>query len=391
MKLMSFEKQPFSLYVHIPYCAAKCPYCDFNVHVVSRIPEAQYAEALVQELAFHAASESWRDRTVKSVFFGGGTPSIFSPSTIGAILEAAASLYGFADDVEITLEANPGETDSSRYPGYRSCGINRLSLGVQSFQPQLLKLLGRAHSVAETRSALKIARKCVFPSISLDLIFACPGQSLEDLEADLDEALSFELPHLSAYNLTFEEGTPFHRDYRSGKIRPLSEETEIAMVELIENKLAQNGLERYEISNYAAPGFGSRHNINYWEGGDYLGIGAGAHSYKRGKSPHWGYRWHNEKNPGRYMSKIEESHRAVAEEEITDLRKAAAEFVFMGLRMMRGISVAEFARRFGMSLDDFYPQVDDFKREGLLQQCDGRLRLTRRGLLLANSVFLGFV
>jgi oxygen-independent coproporphyrinogen-3 oxidase len=199
------------------------------------------------------------------------------------------------------------------------------------------------------------------------------------------------LPHLSAYNLTLEEGTPFHRDYRSGKIRPLSEETEIAMAELIENKLAQNGLERYEISNYAARGFGSRHNTNYWEGGDYLGIGAGAHSYKLGKSPHWGYRWRNERNPGRYMSKIEESHRAVAEEEITDLRKAAAEFVFMGLRMMRGISVAEFARRFGISLEDFYPQVDDLKREGLLQQCDGRLRLTRRGLLLANSVFLGFV
>jgi oxygen-independent coproporphyrinogen-3 oxidase len=390
-EVMHFEKEPFSLYVHIPYCAAKCPYCDFNVHVVSRIPEAQYADALVQELASYAASDDWRGRKLKSVFFGGGTPSIFSPSTIGAILEVAQSLCAFEEDIEITLEANPGETDSSRYSGYRSCGINRLSIGVQSFQPRLLKLLGRTHSVAETRSALKIARDCAFSSISLDLIFACPGQSLADLAADLDEALSFELPHLSAYNLTFEEGTPFHREYRSGKIQPLSEEAEIAMAELIEDKLAQNGLQRYEISNYAMPGFGSRHNINYWEGGDYLGIGAGAHSYRRGKSPHWGYRWHNEKNPGRYMSKIEESRRAVASEEITELEKAAAEFVFMGLRMIQGISTAEFARRFGMSLDDFYPQVDDLKREGLLQECNRRLSLTRRGLLVANSVFVSFI
>ncbi|MGH7833695.1 MAG: radical SAM family heme chaperone HemW [Candidatus Binatia bacterium] len=391
MKLMSFEKQPFSLYVHIPYCVSKCPYCDFNVHVVSRIPEAEYADALVQELAVHAAAVNWRDRTLKSVFFGGGTPSIFSPSTIGAILEAAQSLFGFEEDIEITLEANPSETDSSRYRGYRSCGINRLSIGVQSFQPRLLKVLGRTHSVAETRSALEIARDCAFPSISLDLIFACPGQSLADLEADLDEALSFRLPHLSAYNLTFEEGTPFHREYRSGKIQPLSEEAEIAMADLIENKLARNGLQRYEISNYAMPGFDSRHNMNYWEGGDYLGIGAGAHSYRRGQSPHWGYRWHNEKNPGRYMSKIEESHRAVAGEEITDLKNAAAEFVFMGLRMMKGISTAEFARRFGISLDDFYPQVDDLKRDGLLEEHNGRLGLTRRGLLVANSVFVTFI
>jgi oxygen-independent coproporphyrinogen-3 oxidase len=199
------------------------------------------------------------------------------------------------------------------------------------------------------------------------------------------------LPHLSAYNLTFEEGTPFHRDYRAGKIRPLSEETEIAMVELIEDKLAQNGLERYEISNYAMPGFDSRHNINYWEAGDYLGIGAGAHSFRRGKSPQWGHRWSNEKNPRRYMSKIEETRRAIAEEEIADLKRAAAEFVFMGLRMTQGISTAGFARRFGITLDDFYPQVDELKRGGLLEEHNGRLGLTRRGLLLANSVFVNFI
>jgi oxygen-independent coproporphyrinogen-3 oxidase len=388
---MSIEREPFSLYVHIPYCAAKCPYCDFNVHVVSRIPEEAYAGALVRELAFYAASDDWRGRRLKSVFFGGGTPSIFSPSTIRAILAAAGSLCGFEEDVEITLEANPGAADSSRYRGYRSCGITRLSVGVQSFQPRLLKFLGRAHSVAETRSALEIARDCAFPSISLDLIFACPGQSLEDLEADLDEALSFQFPHLSAYNLTIEEGTPFYREYRAGKIQPLADEAEIAMVDLIENKLAQNGLERYEISNYAVPGFESRHNINYWEGADYLGIGAGAHSHRRGKSPRWGYRWHNEKNPRRYISNVQESGRATAGEEIADLRRAAAEFVFMGLRMMQGVSPAEFARRFGMSLEDLYPQVDDLKRDGLLEEQKSRLRLTRRGLLVANSVFVNFI
>jgi oxygen-independent coproporphyrinogen-3 oxidase len=382
--------EPFSLYVHIPYCTRKCPYCDFNVHVVARIPEIEYTDALLQELTTYAQLDGWRGRALSSVFFGGGTPSVFSPGTIAAMLEKIASLFSFAEEIEITLEANP--EDRRHFLGYRCCGVNRLSIGAQSFQPRLLKFLGRVHAADETREALKIALAGGFDNVNLDLIYAIPGQALAELQADLDEALNFKLPHLSAYNLTIEEATPFHRDYRRGKLTPVPEEAEIAMAELIQGTLAGAGLERYEISNYARAGFQSRHNLNYWQGGDYLGIGAGAHSYlgKRANGA-FGERWHNEKKPGRYMEEVKRSGQAVVEREESDLRKAAAEFMFMGLRMMRGISVDEFSLRFGKDPCEFYPRIRDWVEGGLMEQEDQRLRLTHRGLLVANSLFVEFV
>jgi oxygen-independent coproporphyrinogen-3 oxidase len=389
---MGSGKERFSLYLHIPYCVAKCPYCDFNVHVVSKIPETEYTQALLEELDADAESEDWRGRGLRSVYFGGGTPSTFSPPTIGRVLEKAASLFPFAEDIEITLEANPGREDSKNFPGYRSCGVNRISLGVQSFQPHLLKFLGRLHSADETREALETIRHVGFENFNLDLIYASPGQSLSDLKADLDEALSFYPPHLSAYNLTIEEGTPFHHQFRSGKLRPLPEEEEIAMAEMMEDTLLSAGLERYEISNYARPGWHSRHNVNYWQGGDYLGIGAGAHSYHRGgKDGLFGHRWHNEKSPARYMEKVTREGSAVVETESLDLTKAAAEFMLVGLRMMKGISVGDFSRRFGKTPAEFYPQISAWIEEGLMEQEDSRLRLTRRGFLVANSIFVHFV
>ncbi|MFQ5903562.1 MAG: coproporphyrinogen-III oxidase family protein, partial [Candidatus Binatia bacterium] len=261
-----------------------------------------------------------------------------------------------------------------------------------SFQPHLLKFLGRVHSADDTREALRTVQQAGFENFNLDLIYASPGQSLSDLKADLSEALSFRPPHLSAYNLTIEEGTPFHREYRAGRIRSLPEEIEISMAELIEETLSKEGLERYEISNYAKAGRHSRHNINYWQGGDYVGVGAGAHSYKRIRvNGTFGHRWQNEKNPGRYMEKIEHEGKAVIEEERTGLQKAAGEFMFMGLRMTRGISLKEFSRRFGKNPNEFYPKISDWVGEGLMEERDKRLRLTRRGLLVANSIFVNFV
>lgn len=389
---MSLDKEPFSLYIHIPYCISKCPYCDFNVHVIPKIPEREYSEALLKELAFYAQSEDWHGRCLKSVYFGGGTPSTFSPLSIGRILEKTGSLFPFEKDIEITLEANPGRDDSKNFFGYRSYGVNRISIGAQSFQPHLLKFLGRLHSVEETREALRIIQQAGFKNFNLDLIYASLGQSLSDLKVDLEEALSFHPPHLSLYNLTLEEGTPFHREYRAGRLRPLPEETEIAMAELIEETLSKAGLERYEISNYARAGFQSRHNMNYWQGGDYLGIGAGAHSYLRKRENGvFGDRWRNEKNPGRYMEKVKRSGQAVAEKEHSDLRKAAAEFMFMGLRMIKGISIDEFSGRFGERPEDFYPQISDWLKDGLAERRDGRLRFTHRGLQVADSIFVSFV
>jgi oxygen-independent coproporphyrinogen-3 oxidase len=239
---------------------------------------------------------------------------------------------------------------------------------------------------------LRIVQQAGFENFNLDLIYASPGQSISDLKADLDEALSFHPPHLSAYNLTIEEGTPFHREYQQGRIRSLPEETEIAMAEVIEDRLAREGLERYEISNYARAGRHSRHNVNYWQLGDYLGIGAGAHSYKgTGNNGAWGRRWHNEKNPGRYMEMVERQRRAVVGEEESNLQKAAGEFMFLGLRMTSGISLDEFSCRFGKGPMEFYPRIGDCLAEGLMEETSDRLRLTRRGLLVANSIFVNFV
>lgn len=385
-------ERSFSLYIHIPYCISKCPYCDFNAHVVPLIPELQYTEALIREMAYYGREEGWHGRSLESIFFGGGTPSTFKPESIGKLLTSAESLFPFEKDIEITLEANPGTVDSRNFTGYRTCGVNRISIGVQSFDPQRLKFLGRLHSADESRKSLRIIRQAGFENFNLDLIYALPGQSRSDLRADLTEALSFDPPHLSAYNLTFEEGTPFHRQFRSGTLHSLPEDEEIAMAELIEEALATHGLERYEISNYALRGFHSRHNVNYWEGGDYLGIGAGAHSYRQIREPQaWGKRWHNERDPGRYMKGIGIKEQAVVESEQTGLAKAAGEFMFLGLRMSRGISVATFTDRFGKIPTDFYPDIKDWLEEGWMEEREGYFRLTSRGLMVANSLFVSFV
>jgi oxygen-independent coproporphyrinogen III oxidase len=389
---MPAEKEPFSLYVHIPYCISKCPYCDFNSHVVPDIPETSYTEALIHELNHYAPMDQWRARTVQTIFFGGGTPSTFQPSSIGLILERIAALFDVDRRCEITLEANPGTVDRKNFAGYRAAGVNRISVGVQSFQPHLLKFLGRVHSADEAVKALQVIGDAGFENFSLDLIYANPEQSLCDLEADLDTALSFQSPHLSAYNLTIEEGTPFDHDYRCKKFKLLSEEEEIAMVELIEQRLGDAGLERYEISNYARPGFHSRHNVNYWQSGDYLGIGAGAHSYQSAASGRiYGRRWWNEKSPARYMSRIKESGQAVTDKEENELTRATGEYMFSGLRLTEGVSRGAFSTRFGKNILELYPEISGWVSEGLMKIKDDHLRLTRRGLLVANSIFVHFV
>lgn len=382
---------PFSLYIHIPYCISKCPYCDFNSHVVAEIPETHYSDTILRELEHYGSAEDWRGRDVRSIFFGGGTPSTFKPTSIDKILARVAATFSINVDCEITLEANPGTVDATNFAGYREAGVNRISVGVQSFQRRLLKFLGRIHAADEARKALQIVKQAGFDNFSFDLIFANPGQTLAELESDLDTALEFQPPHLSAYNLTFEEGTPFHHEYRAGRMQNLSEDEEIAMVELIEAKLAGAGLRRYEISNYAKPGAHSRHNVNYWRSGDYLGLGAGAHSYVRNPDGMSGRRWSNEKNPAKFMSRIETVSQAVVEREMIERDKAAGEFMFLGLRMIEGIRVEEFARRFGNSPLHVYPKIGLWMEEGLLEQVGGFLRLTGKGILLANSIFVHFM
>jgi len=390
---MAATRRPFSLYVHIPYCIKKCPYCDFNVHVARVLPEREYTQALIHELASYAESSGWYGRYLKSIFFGGGTPSMFAPESIGRVIDEAARLFPFADKIEISVEANPEAEDCARFPGYRSNGVNRISIGAQSFQPRLLKTLGRLHTVDETRHALANALEVGFAIVSLDLIYSIPGQSLSELEEDLNIALGSGVHHLSAYGLTFEERTPFYRDLHAGKIKALPEETEVAMAELVEKTASDNGFERYEISNYARPGFRSRHNRNYWNAGDYLGIGAGAHSYMQvdGAAGEWGLRWQNERSSRRYMEAIGHMGHAVCVRESLDMLRAAGEYMFLGLRMTEGVSADRFAQRFGQTLDEFYPLIDQLCADGLLEKSGMRVRLTSRGLLVANSVFVNFV
>jgi len=383
---------PFSLYIHIPYCISKCPYCDFNSHVVQEIPERDYTDALLRELEHYGNLDDWRGQTVQSIFFGGGTPSTFKPASIGKLLAWVAATFPIDADCEITLEANPGTVDSDKFFGYRDAGVNRISVGVQSFQPKILKFLGRVHSADEARKALQVVRHAGFDNFNCDLNYANPDQTLAELEADLDEALEFNPPHLSAYNLTFEEGTPFHHEYRSGRMKSLSEDEEVAMAELIEERLLAAGLQRYEISNYAQSGRYSRHNVNYWRYGDYLGLGAGAHSYKTtGSKEFAGRRWSNEKNPGRYMTQVNQANRAVVEREEIDLDKAAGEFMFLGLRMTEGISINAFRARFDKTTREVFPQISDWIDGELLEEKRGFLRFTRKGLLVANSMFVQFM
>jgi putative oxygen-independent coproporphyrinogen III oxidase len=389
---MESHREPFSLYIHIPYCVSKCPYCDFNSHVVAKIPEQAYTEALLKELGGYAASDPWRGRTVQTIFFGGGTPSTFQPRSIGRVLEKVSAMFSIDSRCEITLEANPGTVDRDNFFGYRACGVNRISVGVQSFQPRLLKFLGRVHSADDARRALQVVSEAGFDNFSLDLIYANPGQTLPELESDLETALSFDSPHMSVYNLTIEEGTPFHHELRGGKLAPLTEDEEIAMAESIEARLGSAGLQRYEISNYARPGFHSRHNVNYWNGGDYLGLGAGAHSYHREVGDGvYGCRWWNEKNPSRYMSNVTKSGDAIAGSEEADLHKAAGEFMFSGLRLIEGVSSNAFAHRFGKKPAQFFPQIAEWLNDGLMEEKEASLRLTPRGLMLANSLFVSFL
>jgi putative oxygen-independent coproporphyrinogen III oxidase len=386
-------RRDFSLYVHIPYCISKCPYCDFNSHVVPQIPETEYTDALIRELNYFGAHPDWQGRSVKSVFFGGGTPSVFMPQTIAKILQRIAELFPFELGCEITLEANPGTIDQKNFSGYSQAGINRISVGVQSFQPHLLKFLGRAHSAEEARRALRLVKQAGFENFNLDLIYANPGQSLAELAADLDTALEFQPPHLSAYNLTFEEGTPFHYEQRAGRLRPLNEDEELAMAELIESRLRRAGMERYEISNYAKAGRESRHNVNYWRGGDYLGIGAGAHSYKKlnAQSAVRARRWSNEKNPGRYMARLAEADDAIVDREEISREQAATEFMFLGLRMIQGVSVDLFRADFDQSPAKYFPRIAEWLEAGFMEEQTGYVRLTDRGMMVANSIFVHFM
>jgi len=382
----------FSLYVHIPWCQSKCPYCDFNSHAASSWPEAQYTRALISELEYRANTPSYSGQRIRTIFFGGGTPSLFDPKSIGEIIDAADRVCGIERDAEITLEANPGTVDFAKLGAMRVAGVNRISFGAQSFNAATLKFLGRIHSAEETRAAARMAHRAGFDRLNLDLIFAVPGQTVADVLFDIESAAALEPDHISAYNLTFEEGTAFFTDLKRGRIKQLATDEQAAMYQTVREEIPRRGYAMYEISNYAPSGHEARHNLTYWRAQTYLGIGAGAHSYAGDGRGGQRRRWWNEKFPASYISAIEERKSAESGAETIEQAAAQSEFVFLNLRLREGFALADFYERFGRTFECIFGLVAaTLFNNGLLTLDCGRIKLTDRGLEMADSVFAEFV
>jgi oxygen-independent coproporphyrinogen-3 oxidase len=383
-----FETDPapdpgFGIYVHWPFCRSKCPYCDFNSHVRETIDEARWRRALLAELA-HAAESAPR-RPVTSIFFGGGTPSLMAPATAAALLGRAGELFALAPDVEITLEANPTSAEAGRFRDFRAAGVNRLSLGVQSLDDRALAFLGRAHDAAEALAALDLARR-VFPRLSLDLIYARPGQTVAQWRAELARALRLAADHLSLYTLTVEPNTGFAGAVARGALTPPAEGRVAALFDATQESCAAAGLPAYEISNHAAPGGECRHNLTYWRYGDYLGVGPGAH----GRVTVAGARLATRRlrKPEAWLAAVEAAGHGAEAAEPVGQSERATECLMMGLRLAEGVHLDNFTAAVGRPLDDMVApaRVARLTAAGLLAREPARLRATARGRRLLDAV-----
>ena len=365
-----------ALYVHWPFCVSKCPYCDFNSHVRESIDQDEWRDALLADLAHEAALLP--DRRLTSIFFGGGTPSLMEPSTAEAVIHAACRAWKPADDLEVTLEANPNTAEAARFVDLSAAGVNRISLGLQSFDDAKLRFLGRAHSADEGQRALAAAQAAV-SRVSFDLIYALPNDGEDGWSRDLDRALSLGTEHLSLYQLTIEPGTRFATDVAKHRFEPLDADRAAALFELTRERTAQAGVPSYEISNHARPGSESRHNLTYWRYGDYAGIGPGAHGRRLGM------RTVRHKKPENFLSAVARNDSGLVEEERLTSEEASHEALVMGLRLAEGIDASALARRFDR------PIVSDsavarLQGHGLLWRKDGRIGTTDAGQLLLDSI-----
>jgi putative oxygen-independent coproporphyrinogen III oxidase len=375
------EKPRFGIYVHWPFCLSKCPYCDFNSHVRhAAIDESRFVRAFSTEIAATAARVP--GRSVSSVFFGGGTPSLMQPQTIGAILEAIAQHWPIASDVEITLEANPSSVEATRFAGYRAAGVNRVSIGLQSLDDGALRALGRLHSAREGLDAIAVARS-VFDRYSFDLIYARPGQTPDAWAAELKCALAEAGEHLSLYQLTIEQGTPFHLLHASGKLMTPDEDTARALYDVTQTVCADAGLPAYEVSNHSRPGRECRHNLVYWRAHEYAGIGPGAHG--RLEIDGSRYATATEKRPEEWLALVEARGHGLITDEALTREEAADEFLLMGLRLAEGVDPARYAALAGRPLDDY--RINVLREQGMVEMTHaGRLRVTMAGFPVLDAV-----
>jgi putative oxygen-independent coproporphyrinogen III oxidase len=368
-----------ALYVHWPFCLAKCPYCDFNSHVRAEIDIDQWRSALLQDLD-KEAEETPRAR-IASIFFGGGTPSLMPPHLVAAVLERAALRFGFASDVEITLEANPSSVEAANFASLAAAGVNRVSLGVQSLDDRALRMLGRLHSARDALDALAIAQKA-FARVSFDLIYALPGQGLAAWRHELARALSFGTEHLSLYQLTIEPGTRFATEVRRGALAPLDDDAAADLFALTQELTAAAGLPAYEVSNHARPGRESRHNLTYWRYGDYAGIGPGAHGRRRGVATV------RHRKPENFLAAVAARGHGIAEARTLPAREQASEALLMGLRLAEGVDVPGLAARFGLSVSELVDagKLALYRRQGLVSQDGARISITPRGMPLLDAL-----
>jgi oxygen-independent coproporphyrinogen-3 oxidase len=378
---MTDEGPGFGVYIHWPFCAAKCPYCDFNSHVRHQpVDQERFAAAFAREMETIAARTG--ERTISSIFLGGGTPSLMRPETVGAILDAVAANWHVPDGIEITLEANPSSVEAERFRGYHAAGVNRVSLGVQALNDPDLRFLGRLHDVAEALNAIELAR-AIFPRMSFDLIYARPGQTPETWAAELEEAIGHAADHLSLYQLTIEEGTPFHALHAAGKIAVPEPDHAAELYRVTQEVTAGHGMPAYEISNHARPGAESRHNLIYWRYGEYAGIGPGAH----GRFVENGRRvvTITEKMPETWLNLVEAKGHGVTGGERLTRSEEADEFLLMGLRLAEGIDVARYEALAGRPLS--FDRVTILRDEDLIEPVgNSRLRATPSGMLVLDAL-----
>lgn len=377
-----WQKAGFGLYVHWPFCQAKCPYCDFNSHVVSGVDQERWLSAYRQEI--RRIGQETPGRVLRSIFFGGGTPSLMTPKTVAGILQEAEATWSFSNDIEITLEANPTSIEAARFEGYRAAGVNRVSIGIQALNDDDLRRLGRMHTAAEAMAAIDLGQT-IFPRVSFDLIYARQAQSLAAWEVELSRALSFGTEHLSLYQLTIEPETVFGERYNRGQLKGLPDEDVSAdMYMLTQSICAAAQMPAYEVSNHAKSGAESRHNLIYWRCGDYAGIGPGAHGRLTDLN---GSRWATEapKAPGAWLSKVENTHCGEVEpRERLTLVDQARERLLMGLRLTSSFDEAADLAQMGLPLSESVLQ--DLISEGFIERTDQGFRPCPTGRILLNAL-----
>jgi len=377
------DPRGFGLYVHWPFCLSKCPYCDFNSHVRERIDQRRWRDALLRELAHYAAQT--RSQSLTSLFFGGGTPSLMEPETVGAIIAAAGKLWRVAPDLEVTLEANPTSIEAGKFRAFRDAGINRISIGVQALDDRALAFLGRQHSASQAIQALEIGRS-TFDRMSFDLIYARPEQTLAEWQRELTAALGLAGGHISLYQLTIETGTAFEQRFARGDFQLPDDETQAALFDWTASRLGDAGLPAYEISNHARPGEESRHNLTYWRYGDYVGIGPGAHGRITVDGRKFATRQH--RAPEAWLDAVERDGHATRQRDEIATAERLNEMTMMGLRLAEGIPLERFCAESGLPFDQTLDprKLTRLIEGGFLAIEAERLRATPEGRARLNAV-----